>query len=743
LRHPDRTDQIINEVWHKEKGILLKGRDGGENDIETPIAPMGSDKDEKDLVRIVSSILGNRDTNVRPDIVIDDRDLKEFPSFYHMCTDPKGFALIPFARQLMMAIHLLGEFCYFCSDKRYIDKEDILKIPIDLPPLDLAEHVQFLEYGRCPNCQRTKLDLLRAGRLFFYQEFDICAGMRSGKSTLSATIAAYLVHRLLKLQNPAQAYNLAETTTLTGTFVAQTFDNAVGLIWTPFQDTLNTSPFFKEYFRLLDYYVEKYDDDTIYRNMGTFLHFRHRHLLFYPAGPNKRTLRGRTRSFSVIDEIGWMDSEAAKIRSAEEVYTALDRSLLTVRVAARKAVRQGYFNVPNAYALNISSPSDYYDMIMTLVRQGQGVARKRICSYHLATWEVNPNITRGDLETEFLKDPVTAARDYGAAPPLAEGSFIGNEDLVWKCATGTNLVSYHYIQNKRRANRTHITNPQRAAVIDSVTNPGSMLHSFMALDAGYTNNSFAIVIGTLRPLKPVTGAMSLSQELAQSDEPLSYHIDITGLVEVAPEPGLPLNFGVLAERTIYPLIEKMNVKLVVADRWNSIKLLNDIESKFGITVEQYSLRYLDCILVRSYIEGASITFPKVEMSSKKEALEEIDVDRYPHGFMYKPASHLFFQLCTVVDTGKTIEKAHRFTDDLVRATFLCCAYLLDTDYHELLDYAPIRRSIGGIGTGFGLSGGYTGQSLGGTVLPAPAPSGSLAASKEGAFGVGRSLGKHK
>ena len=49
-----------------------------------------------------------------------------------------------------------------------------------------------------------------------------------------------------------------------------------------------------EYHALLDHYGTRYGEE-IYKFMDSFVHYRHRKLLVHPSGPNKRTLRGRTR----------------------------------------------------------------------------------------------------------------------------------------------------------------------------------------------------------------------------------------------------------------------------------------------------------------------------------------------------------------------------------------------------------------------------------------------------------------
>ena len=68
----------------------------------------------------------------------------------------------------------------------------------------------------------------------------------------------------------------------------------------------------------------------------------------------------------------FMDQNDGKVKmDATQVYVALDRSLLTVRAAARRLLTQGFDDIPNGYALNVSSPSSARDKIIELVAQSK------------------------------------------------------------------------------------------------------------------------------------------------------------------------------------------------------------------------------------------------------------------------------------------------------------------------------------------------------------------------------------
>ena len=120
---------------------------------------------------------------------------------------------------------------------------------------------------------------------------------------------------------------------------------------------------------------------------------------------------------------------------------------------------------------------------------------------------------------------------------------------------------------------------------------------------------------------------------------------------------------------MYPLIKEFNVQAVGADRWNSLKLLQDIEEDTKVQTFQYSLRPTDFDLVYDYLmeDVPAVKLPKPEMD-----LGEIFVTQdYPHGFKYKPNSHLYHQFSTVnVDGRGSVEKGTGYTDDILRAVVL-------------------------------------------------------------------------
>ena len=487
----------------------------------------------------------------------------------------------------------------------------------------------------------------------------------SGKSIVVAMLSTYMTHRILKMQRPTKVYNVGDNQLLHGTFVALTKDQAKDTLWEPYYGYLLESPWFQRYHALIKRYEGIYGIDVM-KIRDTFVLYRHRNLIVYFAGPDKRVLRGRTRVFYAIDEIGWFDNDAAKnsIKTgAKEVSIALERSCLTVRASEHRLIKAGVDDFLSAYGFNVSSPSDYRDKICEIVRQSK--TSNKILGIHAPTWKMNPNITRETLDEEYRKDPVAAARDYGAEPPVSANPFITPQTVDnCKRTASSNGVRYtEHIERSRGviANSVDRTRYGRITKIKKGERP-----SILAMDAGETNNSFALACGSMYDGKP--------------------RVDL--LVEIMPLPGIPLNYTLIFDHVISRICKERNVKIMLADRWNSTKLLQDAQMLELVEYsKKYSLKYSDMWDVKNQMQDGSLTYPTPQFVKDVEELLNMDVSEYPACFAGKPVEHFMYQCITIQDSGRGVLKGTGVTDDLWRATALMTWGLSNPDYADLLRHA--------------------------------------------------------
>lgn len=360
-----------------------------------------------------------------------------------------------------------------------------------------------------------------------------------------------------------------------------------------------------------------------------------------------------------IDEIGWFDNskDSGKVKvDASEVYIALERSLLTCRSAEEFQLGLDYDQCFSAYFLNISSPSSVRDKICELVRLSEGSTK--LLGLHKPTWEMNPNVPQDSpiIIEAYRKDPVTAERDYGANPPLSSNPFIRSRSMVMDCMKekGRNFIKYNQqIYRAKDGGKYRYGSVQK---IKQSTQP-----SIMAIDAGLTNNSFAMVVGT--------------------KDDANINLDL--LIEIMPLPGIPLHYTMIYEHLILPVIEARNVRVLLADRWNSVKLLQDAEAESERlkVSKSYSVKYSDLWNTKASIESGRMRYPRAEEQDVDKILG-FDPDDYPRCFTGKEAEHLILQMLTVQDTGKQVIKGENLTDDIWRAAVLLEWGLNNPDFDE-------------------------------------------------------------
>lgn len=413
------------------------------------------------------------------------------------------------------------------------------------------------------------------------------------------------------------------------------------------------------YHTMLTEYEQKYGDGALFKMKDTFVIYRHRSLYVYPAAPDIRSLRGRTRAFGGIDELGWIptggDANKNVKLNADGIYKAMERSLLTVRASASKHFRRGQPDVPSGFFINISSPSSPRDKIMSLVNEAQ--LSEHVYGINKPTWEMNPHIGREDLAPEFEKDHVAAMRDYGAQPPLTGSPYINNPDIIVDCI-GKNKnglkLEHHTVRSSKRDVYEIYSSVERMAYRGKP--------SILAIDAGVVNNSFAFALGYL----------------SKDSSPV-----IAMVGEIIPHAGMRINYSMAYRRFLSPIIEGCNVKLLAADRWNSLKILSDAEAEFDIQTRQHSLKYKEIMMLKSYMEEGLITFPKPSTDDIDKILK-FEHAKYPLCFRDKPVDHLIVQLLTVQDTGSAVIKGDNLTDDIARAVMLCVSELVDQENASLL-----------------------------------------------------------
>lgn len=613
--------------------------------------------DDFDMVELMDAALDPVTGAVR-NLKIDDRDLPQAKNYYDFAYRIIGKdANPPWARQMWTGLMLFGEVCTACTKPKYMQVDSLAK---SFDSEFITDKMTILKHGVCPKCKRNKWDLIKNHNLRDYQQLVNVLGQRSGKSSSAASYCAYIAHSYLKFPDLGSLARseMQSSTQLTGTFVSLTTGKAIGLLWTPFKKLMEASSWFQEYNKMLDYHKVKLGKE-LYRDSTIYVEYFHKNLRFYPSGPRSTTLRGDTRIFGVLDELGLFplptgdaeEDEQSERANADEAHKSLSRSLTTVQTIRRRLMREGISAVPPAVLLNVSSPISQRDKMMRLLRQSlteEGC--KYLLGVNLATWEVNPSMEKDDpvIALAYLENYEKAERDYGANPPSVHSQFIPKTAIEPAFINGQNSHRFKYMMERPGEIYGRIER------IRSVKFP-----SVVTIDAGHVNNSFTIT---------------------------AEHFDFdtqktvgSTILECMPLEGRTINFNEIYLNIILPLCKDVNAVALIADRWQGIDLLYRIEKDMGTNpkgkvrckAKQFSLRRKHFNSYIAMLNSKSIIYPTVQPDEAKHIFDG-NVADYRAEMIDKPVQHLMLQMYTIQDVGVSLcpTKGDGYTDDILRASVL-------------------------------------------------------------------------
>lgn len=581
---------------------------------------------------------------------IDDNEHPQAPNVIQWVIGATFLNTSLFTKQAEILVKLYADYCPECTDPDYFEN-----VPVD----DSSgigyfqERVALLFEGKCDKCGKTRPELFDE----IPNELVAVLGQRSGKSVLTAShIATYQLHRFLKLPNPARYYKQIAGQVFDMVFTAFTAGQAKSTLWSKFDGAIQASPWFKDYHQFLDTKGRELGIE-LYSHKNTFLVYGGSKRLLATYKPSDlRSLRGDTRIFAAIDELGWMGEGDAVKANGEEVHKSLGNSLRTIRSGAKRKWDDGEYNAPTAIMANISSPSSAWDPIMTLLKQGK--TNKSMVCFHSSTWDFNPQIRREDLASEEQTNAAAFARDFGADPPLADTPWLGNVQNLER-VYDPNLKSifkygHTYIQDEAGTGRYVAAELRASSLIDDG------IPRIITVDAGETGNAFSVGMYHL-----------------EASEEFGDTVITDAQVEVQPEHNksinetVPVHFPTMVDNFIVQLCNSYSVAYVVWDRWQSTGEIQRLRDK-KIVAEKYSPKRVDFQNLRNRIHSGRLKAPSPERT------DFADFDLHdPICRKRFPWTHFYIQLATVREVGLKVLKPLGGDDDMFRTLVLADKYLSD------------------------------------------------------------------
>jgi len=472
----------------------------------------------------------------------------------------------------------------------------------------------------------------------------------SGKTKLVGLLATYINHRFLKIPSPIRTFNQTSGDMLSGTFSALSMDHSYRNLWQAFKGFMDGSPWFQNYHRFIRG-EEKRLGITLLHELKASIFYGHKHLMWSATGSQDRKMRGDTRIFAAIDELGWMISDEQKTdlqnMNADAIYTALSNSLTTMRTKFNLVNGPTNFDLPPIFMTNISSPSSVKDKIMRLSKEAK--RNDRILAIQCATWEMNPDYTYESLREEMSHiDELTFQRDFGSEPPLAANPFLSEARVIDKIATGKvfdNFVCQEYQEKD-------FLGDYFKSVKFTLTKPDKTTPRLISMDLGALKNSLSLCIFSLTPdAKPC--------------------LDFALAVKPDPVTKVRINIAQFFESFTVPLVNNFNIKYAFFDRWQSLDQVERLKS-MNVHAQIYSLTYKEMDSIRGSILSQSIVIPKMKHSLDEYVREYIDDIE-----SFDSIPLLGIQFLTVRDLGHKMSKPLLGDDDIFRAFCLGATKMSD------------------------------------------------------------------
>ncbi|MGG1263837.1 hypothetical protein [Brevibacillus laterosporus] len=253
----------------------------------------------------------------------------------------------------------------------------------------------------------AKDDLPEGDKLKAVTEVVAMWGKGSGKDFIISGIVAYIPYRLNCMNDPQGYFGFGQGEPIDIINLAKNAKQAENVFFTKLKARLNSCTWFKKVDRkpmAYNEYQEKKDTIVFYNEIRAF------------SGHSEAgSFEGFNPIVGIFDEVGDFEYELA-----EFCYDTIRSSAMS---------RYG----KRALLLFISFPRSSEDFMMYKYSQGQDEEVKEVISSRGASWEINTNINREDLNMDYARDPEGAKMRYECIPPAQRGGFFQYPERIDDC----------------------------------------------------------------------------------------------------------------------------------------------------------------------------------------------------------------------------------------------------------------------------------------------------------------------
>jgi len=265
------------------------------------------------------------------------------------------------------------------------------------------------------------------------REMILSIGRRSGKTTISACIAAYETYKLISKIDPQSYYGLPQSNMIQLISVATDKDQA-GLLYQEVSGHYRNCAFFVPYTANNTMSYARFQTPKDVERYGTYLDNPDAKATIKVTFRSciAKGLRGAGNIVVILDEVAHFTDAGQS--SADAVYNAVVPSTSAYSPKDPNDVRIPTGPV-EARVILISSPLGRQGLFYKLFQMGMGggsVAANMLC-IQAPTWEVNPTIPASEFEKHYLKDPGVFFTEYGGEFTDRTRGWIEREEDVIVC----------------------------------------------------------------------------------------------------------------------------------------------------------------------------------------------------------------------------------------------------------------------------------------------------------------------